>query len=160
MVRAGFSSHVATPTTTGCWLLITTRANWARLRERGEWVFASKHRLRAQSVRVGDEAVVYLTAGGGRYESSLGGLIEFTGPVQETEDPGAFDQLFPWSIPLRVIMEPIEPVHFRPLIPHLSFIGRGRTWGSALQGQPIKKIGEIDFRVLKEVIQGARRVTG
>lgn len=137
---------------TGKWLLITTRANWARLRERGVWVFSSKDQPRASQIRDGEEALVYLTAEGGRHASIIGAWVRFRGSLQPTEKPGAFDALYPFSIPIEIVAAPHEPLSIRTQLGRVSFLGRGPNWGSFLQGQPLKPIPADDFALLRDAL--------
>lgn len=134
------------------WLLITSRASWARLQEAGEWAFAPKHKRKAEAIQPGGEAVVYLTIDreGG---SSVGG-IRFTGPVRRVaQERILFDRLYPWRVPMRVVRSLKEPVPFPQFIEDLEFITH-KSWGSHLQGQPAKLLSSHDYDVLSRAVFG------
>lgn len=136
------------------WLLITSRASWARLRDAGEWAFAPNHQRKAEAIRPSDEAVVYLTIDrdGG---SAVGGVVRFTGPCRPVaQERILFDRLYPWRVPMRVLRALEEPVPFPQFIKSLAFITH-KSWGSHLQGQPVKLLGENDYRLLANAIEEA-----
>jgi predicted RNA-binding protein len=131
------------------WLLITTRANWDRLRQKGQWVFSG--RAKARTVTAGDEAVVYLTQEGGRGMSAIAGHVRFTGTLQHVQQ-SAFETLYPYSIAMEIVKVADPLIEFKPLRSELSFLPKGNNWGSALQGQPIKQIPLEDFLFLTRQI--------
>lgn len=135
---------------TGHWLLITTRGNWDRLRDRKVWVFGEKDAARAAGVGEGDEALVYVTQEGGQHQSGICGLVKFVGPLEETPNPRAFDALYPYSRGIRVLLSPGTPLPFKPLKSNVTFVSQGSNRGAALQGQPLKQIPARDFAFLKE----------
>jgi predicted RNA-binding protein len=129
------------------WLLISSRGYWAQLQKYGFWGFPNIRRL--DKIKVGDYGVVYLTTDGGRYDSAIGGAIEFTGsPTKITSQNTIFDGLYPirMSMKVRKILEP--PTHFKPLVKHVSFISYFKNFGVNLQCQPIKSITYEDYQIL------------
>lgn len=129
------------------WLLITSRGYWAQLQKHGFWSFAGSKKL--DEVKVGDIGVVYLTADGGRYESAIGGVLQFTGTpktIERTNTP--FDALYPSRMSMNVerIFDP--PILFKPLVERVSFISNTKNYGASLQGQAIKPITLHDYQIL------------
>ena len=129
------------------WLLITSRGYWAQLQKHGFWSFAGSTKL--DRVKVGDIGVVYLTADGGRYDSAIGGVIQFTGTQTKMQKTNTFfDALYPSRMSMNVerIFDP--PILFKPLVERVSFISNTKNHGASLQGQPIKPITLDDYEIL------------
>jgi len=139
---------------TGYWLAITSRGYWGKIIEMSTWGFSEKHSKRVETVKEGDMAIVYLTADGGRYPSSVGGVVEFRGKqVKLKEQTTFFDTLYPIRLKISVhdLFEP--PLGFKHFIGKVSFVGSGKNWGAALQGQSLKPISEKDYTIIMREIE-------
>jgi len=141
---------------TGYWVAITSRGYWEKIIEMGTWGFSEKHSKRVETVKDGDKAIVYLTADGRRYPSSIGGVAQFVGkPWRKREQATLFDTFYPirLKISIQEICEP--PLDFKPFMGNVSFVSPGKNWGAALQGQPIKPISKQDYHFLTKELERA-----
>ena len=120
-----------TTKTTYC-LLITSRGHWRRIQEIGSWAFAGTLKEKVQSFLKSDcKCVVYLTADGGRHKSVVCAVIQLLGHpnhLPHNEHLSAFDKFYPIRVPFKIETIPSEPVSFKPLVPHLSFIRLKKIW--------------------------------
>ena len=129
------------------WLLITSRGYWAHLQKCGFWCFDGSKKL--DKVKARDVGVIYLTSDSGRYESAIGGVIEFTEtPVNAEKTNTIFDALYPLRMSMRVVKIFDPPIPFRPFVGQVSFVSNASNFGVSLQGQPIKPIAFDDYRIL------------
>ena len=105
--------------------------------------------MRLDKVGVGDVGVVYLTADGGRYDSAIGGVIEFTGtPTTIQKTNTIFDGLYPSRMSMKVKKIYDPPTLFKFLAERVSFISNAKNYGANLQGQSMKQITSNDYLVL------------
>lgn len=133
---------LAQPLQRPTWLLITSHHYWDRLRSLGEWAFPDKALSKVKDVQPGDQAIVYLTQDGG--ESSIGGLIRFTGPIRKIQPKDFFGTMYPHRMPIEVVKQPVSPVPIRPLVEKLDFITNKQNWGLHFQGHPVRRLPEKD----------------
>lgn len=139
--------------------MITTRGYWKKMREAEVWGFSENTEKRIESIHKGDMAVVYLTADGGRYKSAIGGIVQLSGKTAtvESEKKNFFAAMYPIRMDIKVNQVADPPMEFKPFIGRVQFVGKGRFWGSSLQGQPIKPITKEDFDLIKKALEDTVR---
>ncbi|MDO9538354.1 MAG: EVE domain-containing protein [Thermoplasmata archaeon] len=139
---------------TGYWIIITSRGYWSKLKDMGVWGFSEKDKARLDTIKSGDKALIYMTADGGKYKSAIGGVVKFIGkPWKVDGGKNLFDAMYPNRIKTKVsqVIEP--PLEFSQYVGKVSFVGKGKNWGSGLQGQPVKPITEEDYAFLMKEIE-------
>jgi hypothetical protein len=122
------------------------------------WVVAHKRMafsragVRAEAMREGDRAVLYVARGAfhnpTRDTAHLAGLATVTGQATSTAvEIGG--RRFPVSVPIRIdllLPERTGP-EVAPLADRLSFVKRAEVWGVYFRNSP-KRLAETDFRIL------------
>lgn len=136
------------------WLLITSHHYWDKLRSLGEWAFPDKALSMIKDVHAGDQAIVYLTQDGG--ESSIGGVIRFTGPISKIQPKDFFGTMYPNRMSIEVVTRPVSPIPMRPLVEKLAFITNKQNWGLHFQGHPVRQLADGDATVLMQAIGRSR----
>ena len=128
----------------------------------GRMAFSATGAARAQAMRDGDLAVLYVTRGAfhnpTRDSSRLAGLATVSGAV--TDDPVEVGgRRFPVSVPIRVdlLLPERSGPEVAPLAKRLSFVRRPEVWGMYFRGSPMR-LSEPDFRILERtVVRFAKR---
>lgn len=138
------------------WLCITSPGNWQHVKRIGRWAVSSRHRALLERVSIGDRCIVYLTKDG----RESGGVLEaairldsrpLTHP--SSAEPTLFDRMYPVQVEMSVEVEAGFPVQFGPLSGRLSFVRKPSNWGSYLQGFPMRRLNEPDYKTLRSVIE-------
>lgn len=135
-------------------------ADWTlydQMLDADEWLFAS--RKAADAFEPGARAIVYLLSRAGPF-SGVAAIVEATAaprPVPKGLQVGHY-ALYPHRVPIRVVAR-IRPVPVAPLLPHLTFVPKGASWGLAFRGHAIRRIPKVDFDLLAKAVRAAHKVT-
>lgn len=142
--------------TVALWLCITSPGNWQHVKRIGRWAVSSRHRALLERVSIGDRCIVYLT----KDATKSGGVLEAairldSRPLTQpsSTEPTLFDRMYPVQVEISVEVEARFPVQFGPLAGQLSFIRKPLKWGSYLQGLPMRRLTEPDYKTLRSAME-------
>lgn len=135
-------------------LLTTDWTLYDLLLEAEEWLFADESS--ASRFPEGARALVYVTNRRGPY-SGFVAAIRAAGPMEEVPMQGrtAYYHMYPYRVPVDVLVAVPKPVPVKPMIHELSFIPNGRYWGMAFKGRPGREIPEADYKAVFTALEQA-----
>jgi predicted RNA-binding protein len=150
------------PQTGQTWILTGSLENFRINAERGFDVvgFKERRRRQAESVRVGDQIVFYVTK-----VQEFGGIARVTSELFEDREPiwpeGPKVEAYPW----RVQAEPLIVLDEEQFIPAIELVGElehtakwpAEHWQLAFQGQ-LRTVSEHDARLLVARLEAAAGV--
>jgi HKD family nuclease/predicted RNA-binding protein len=135
------------------WLLVTSEENYFTCLGRRRWGDEKYERI--SQIKPGDLLIFYIKG-----VHKLGAVAMATTPVYRSTEATWADRQYPYRIDFDILINPVAPIDFKPLIPQVSFLRRkDEKWGTALQTSSLE-IPEADAYLLMDAIRAAQDVAG
>ena len=142
------------------WLLVSSPDNFETSRARGFDIagMKSRHRKKAETVKVGDTVFFYCVG-----VKAIAGLAEVTGPYFESDEhiweSRKEGEEYPFRFPIRplaVAPTPADYVEVEPFVDALEYVKRWprENWTLAFQGN-VHKLGTHDYELLAAAVREA-----
>jgi len=134
-----------------CWLLITSPENYIRNIQGKIWGDEKKRRI--GQARPGDFIYFYITSP----MMQLGAMGIVTRELYEDHVPHWPDErIYPFRFGFSLLIQPLSPIPFRPLVPSLDLFGRkdSTRWGQSLQAS-MRALTPHDCEVLRAALSQA-----